>query len=120
LLRTFWLVDALALGGRLEETHDLVERTLRSAIDVGLFSEEVDPSSAELLGNFPQGFTQLASIGSAVNLAKAGKHGAEDQSENEAERAGRARRGRGPVGSSGAPHHGRIRCQDLMTCSSEP
>ncbi|MDA8218665.1 MAG: glycoside hydrolase family 15 protein [Dehalococcoidales bacterium] len=90
LMCTFWLVDALSLGGRLEEAHDLFERAVSYANDVGLFSEEVDPHNGDALGNFPQGFTHMSLIRSVVNLAKAAKHGEEGQPETEAKRAGRA------------------------------
>lgn len=89
-LCTFWLVDALALGGRLDEAQALFEHTIAYANDVGLLSEELAPGSRDLLGNFPQGFSHLALIGSAVNLAKAADRGPEHAPENEADRAGRA------------------------------
>jgi GH15 family glucan-1,4-alpha-glucosidase len=90
-LCSFWLVDALALGNRLSEAHDLFERVLGFANDLGLFSEEIDPASGDLLGNFPQGFTHMGLINAAVNLAKVAKHGPEEKPETEAERSSRAR-----------------------------
>src|SRR5581483_9181580 len=53
-LVTFWLVDALALSGRLDEAHALFEHVLGYANDVGLLSEEIAPNAGLLLGNFPQ------------------------------------------------------------------
>jgi GH15 family glucan-1,4-alpha-glucosidase len=87
---TFWLVDALALSGRLTEAHDLFERVAGYGNDLGLLSEEIDSESGALLGNFPQGFSHMGLINAAVNMAKAAKHGAEEHPETEAERAGKA------------------------------
>lgn len=88
---TFWLIDALALSGRLDEAHELFERVSGYANDLGLLSEESGPDNRELLGNFPQGFTHMALINAAINLAKATKHGAEELAETEAERAVKAK-----------------------------
>ncbi len=87
---TFWLVDTLALSGRLTEAHDLFERIASYRNDLGLISEEIDPVSGALLGNFPQGFSHMALINAAVNLAKTAKYGAEERPHTEADRASKA------------------------------
>jgi GH15 family glucan-1,4-alpha-glucosidase len=88
-LCTLWLVDSLALGGRVEEAYRLLEKVVSYGSDLGLFAEEIDSSTGQPLGNFPQGFTHMALINSAVNIAKAEKHGAEAEPETELERARR-------------------------------
>jgi GH15 family glucan-1,4-alpha-glucosidase len=70
-LCNFWAVDALALSGRVEEAREIFERMADAANHVGLYAEEIDPSSGAFLGNFPQAFTHLGLINSAVYLAMA-------------------------------------------------
>jgi GH15 family glucan-1,4-alpha-glucosidase len=68
---SFWLVDALALDGRLEEATELFERLLGVGNELGLLAEEYDPAERRLLGNFPQAFPHIALINSALNLVNA-------------------------------------------------
>jgi GH15 family glucan-1,4-alpha-glucosidase len=68
---TFWLADNLALLGRYEEARKLFERLLELRNDVGLLSEEYDISKHRFLGNFPQAFTHVSLINTAINLSRA-------------------------------------------------
>jgi GH15 family glucan-1,4-alpha-glucosidase len=65
---SFWLVDALAMIGRREQAAQLFERLVGLANDVGLLSEEYDTGAARLVGNFPQAFTHVGLISSALLL----------------------------------------------------
>jgi GH15 family glucan-1,4-alpha-glucosidase len=70
-LATFWLVDVLALSGRIDEAQQFMEGMARRANHLGLFSEEFDPKTGEFLGNFPQAFTHTGFVNAAVYLSHA-------------------------------------------------
>jgi GH15 family glucan-1,4-alpha-glucosidase len=67
---SFWLVDALVLDGRHDEATELFERLLGVRNDLGLLAEEYDPAEQRLLGNFPQAFSHIALVNSALTLAR--------------------------------------------------
>ena len=68
MLCGFWLAEALALAGRLDEAIDVFGAHADAANHVGLLAEEVDPSSGAPLGNFPQAFSHLGLIQAATRL----------------------------------------------------
>lgn len=70
-LCTFWLVDALTLAGRVDEAWEIFEGMAARANAVGLYPEQIDPASGDFLGNYPQAFTHLGLINSALYLARA-------------------------------------------------
>ncbi|MEU6086260.1 glycoside hydrolase family 15 protein [Streptomyces sp. NPDC047085] len=65
---SFWLADALHLTGRTKEARALFERLLDLANDVGLLSEEYDPELGRQLGNYPQAFSHIALVNTALTL----------------------------------------------------
>ncbi|HEY3078603.1 MAG TPA: glycoside hydrolase family 15 protein [Chloroflexota bacterium] len=67
---SFWLVDNLVVTGQVEAARSLFERLLGYANDVGLLAEELDPRSGEQLGNFPQAFSHVGLINSAIQLQR--------------------------------------------------
>lgn len=69
---SFWLADNYALQNRDTEARALFERLLSLSNDVGLLAEEYDPRKKRLVGNFPQAFSHLALIGTALNLHNIG------------------------------------------------
>lgn len=71
LMTTFWLVDNLAMIGREDEARELFEKLRSLQNDVGMLSEEYDPTTKRLIGNFPQAFSHLGLIVSAAHLSDA-------------------------------------------------
>ncbi|MDV9177997.1 glycoside hydrolase family 15 protein [Streptomyces sp. W16] len=65
---SFWLVDALHLTGRTKEARVLFERLVGLANDVGLLAEEYDPVAGRQLGNFPQAFSHIGLVNTALAL----------------------------------------------------
>lgn len=70
---TFWEADFLARQGRIDEARSLFERALKTGNDLGLFSEESDPSTGDALGNFPQAFSHVGLINAAVAIGRGGE-----------------------------------------------
>jgi GH15 family glucan-1,4-alpha-glucosidase len=68
---SFWLADNLILQGKRDEAQSLFERLLSLRNDVGLLAEEYDPVARRQVGNFPQAFTHVAVINTALNLTRA-------------------------------------------------
>jgi alpha,alpha-trehalase len=71
LLCTFWLAQAQALAGEIEQARKTFEQAIAYANDVGLLAEEVDPASNELLGNFPQAFSHIGLVNAAWAISQA-------------------------------------------------
>lgn len=71
LLCTFWLAEALTGMGEVAEAREVFERAASFGNDLDLFSEEVDPSTGELLGNFPQAFSHVGLINAAWAITEA-------------------------------------------------
>ncbi|WP_339900491.1 glycoside hydrolase family 15 protein [uncultured Gilvimarinus sp.] len=67
---SFWYIDALASAGRTEEARDLFEDLLSKRNHLGLLSEDLDPETGELWGNFPQTYSMVGIINSARILSK--------------------------------------------------
>ena len=84
---SFWLVSALVEIGELDRAHKLCERLLGSASTLGLYGEELDPTTGRHLGNFPQALTHLSLVNAVLHVIEA-----ERQSMNEA-----------PVGPAASP-----------------
>ncbi|HUS32790.1 MAG TPA: glycoside hydrolase family 15 protein [Kofleriaceae bacterium] len=68
LLCTFWLADNYAMTGRMREARALFKKLLAIRNDVGLLAEEYDPRAQRMVGNFPQAFSHVGLINTALNL----------------------------------------------------
>ncbi|AXK31280.1 glycoside hydrolase family 15 protein [Streptomyces armeniacus] len=71
VLCSFWQVDNLVGQGRVEEAGQLYASLCARASRVGLLPEQINPTTGEFMGNFPQAFSHIGIIGSGVNLARA-------------------------------------------------
>jgi GH15 family glucan-1,4-alpha-glucosidase len=71
LLCTFWLAEALALAGEVARARKTFEAAAECVNDLGLLSEEVDPTTGELIGNFPQAFSHIGLVNAAWAIAQA-------------------------------------------------
>ncbi|MEZ0164813.1 glycoside hydrolase family 15 protein [Kineococcus sp. LSe6-4] len=71
VLCSFWWVDNLVQSGRVQEGRELFESLVARVNHVGLLPEQVDPTTGEFLGNFPQAFSHIGLVSSAVLLARA-------------------------------------------------
>ena len=67
----FWLAEVLARQGRVVEAREAYDRSMTTANDLGLFSEEYDPEADVMLGNFPQALSHLSHLEAAIALGDA-------------------------------------------------
>jgi GH15 family glucan-1,4-alpha-glucosidase len=67
---TFWYIDALAALGRRDEARDLFENLLARRNHAGLLSEDIEIDTGELWGNFPQTYSLVGMISSAMRLSR--------------------------------------------------
>jgi len=71
LLCTFWLAQAQALAGEVDQAKATFQRAVACVNDVGLLAEEVDPEGGEMIGNYPQAFSHIGLVNAAWVIAQA-------------------------------------------------
>jgi len=67
---SFWYIDALTVAKRRDEARELFDDLMAKRNSLGLLSEDIDPKSGELWGNFPQTYSMVGLINSAMRLSK--------------------------------------------------
>jgi len=67
---TFWYINALASIGRVDEARELFENMLARCNHLGMLSEDLDPATGESWGNYPQTYSMVGIINSAVRLSR--------------------------------------------------
>jgi GH15 family glucan-1,4-alpha-glucosidase len=68
---SFWLVHAIVEVGEVEEAEKLLDQLVDLATPLGLYAEQIDPTSGQMLGNFPQALSHLALISAAHRVSQA-------------------------------------------------
>ena len=66
---TFWMVESMALAGRLDAAAELMDEAVGLAGETGLYSEEMEPGTRAMRGNLPQALTHLSLINAADAIA---------------------------------------------------
>jgi alpha,alpha-trehalase len=78
LLCSFWLADNFSAQGRVAQAQELYDSLCARASPLGLLPEQIEPSSGEFIGNFPQAFSHIGVIASGVRIARAAGAGQRD------------------------------------------
>jgi GH15 family glucan-1,4-alpha-glucosidase len=81
---SYWLADCLARAGEVERATEVFEAVSGCASDLGLLSEEIDPQSGELIGNFPQAFSHVGLINAAWSIEQAAQRRGGDDGQDSA------------------------------------
>lgn len=71
VITTFWYIDCLIGLGETERARQALEKMIERSNDLGLYSEQIDATTGEFLGNFPQAFSHLSLINTIINYARA-------------------------------------------------